>query len=141
MGPGSSKQKHFDKSAYPYGRSSYRVEELLQSSAYQTWVMEYEKTPEYKTNQTLPEKLPREVERDLLERHCREHMEELTQEVKRHLSSFSQPVIVKFELSGKLIQLDVTSNDTCKILGPPRTKNPTIVGEFSSSGFTPAMSQ
>ncbi|KAH7821022.1 uncharacterized protein MONOS_14626 [Monocercomonoides exilis] len=141
MGTSSSKQKHFDKAAYPYGRSSYRVEELLQSSAYQTWVMEYEKTPEYKTNQTLPEKLPREVERDLLERHCREHAEELTQEVKRQLSIFSQPTVYKFELSGKLIQLNVISKTMCKILGPPRTKDPTLVGECTSLGFVPMLSQ
>lgn len=101
MGSGGSKEKHYSKEAYPYGRSSYRVEELLQSSAYTTWAMEFEHSDAFKKYQTLPEKLPREVERDLLDRHIKENLEQVSAEVKQELEHFTAETSVEKIIAGK----------------------------------------
>lgn len=109
MGQDGSKEKHFSKEAYPNGRSSYRMEELLQSSAYTTWATNFEASDAFKKYQTLPEKLPREVERDLLDRHIKEHYEEFTAAVTKGFDSFSVPTVIPLNLGGRSLSLHYES--------------------------------
>ncbi|KAK2961255.1 hypothetical protein BLNAU_3701 [Blattamonas nauphoetae] len=134
MGQGSSKQKHFRKDLYPHGRSSFRVEELLQSAAYQAWVMEYEKTADFKQRQVLPEKLPREVERDLLDRVVQDHLTVVQEAVRQALSTFTEPKYETLTIEGKDLQLHPISTQECEIYGPHRTKEPTLVGSMNANG-------
>ena len=106
MGSESSKEKHFSREEYPYGRSSYTVEDLLQSSAFTTWKLRFEQSDVFQKYQTLPEKLPMEVERDLLDRLIKDHIDTLAAEVKQQFNNFTEPKSSEFVLMGKPLLLN-----------------------------------